>query len=50
MFSGYRGAVPSRGGVRLERLALLVSPRWESTRVVLESRGDAPKRLAWRSC
>lgn len=46
MFSGYRGAVPSRGGVRLERLALLVSPRWDSTRIVLESRGDDPKRLA----
>jgi hypothetical protein len=45
LFSGYRGALPSRGGVRLERLGLLVSPRWESTRVVLESRGTTPKRL-----
>lgn len=45
LFSGYRGALPSRGGVRLERLGLLVSPRWESTRVVLESRGAAPRRL-----
>ena len=46
LFSGYRGVLPARGGVRSERLALLVRPRWESTRLVLSSRSDRAKPLA----
>lgn len=46
LFSGYRGALPTRGSARTERLALLVKPRWESTRLVLQSRADHSKRLA----
>jgi hypothetical protein len=46
LFSGYRGVLPTRGGSRLERLALVVKQRYPSTRLVLESRGDASKRLA----
>lgn len=44
--SGYRAAIPARGGVRIQRLALLVRPRRESTRLVLKSRGDQTKPLA----
>jgi hypothetical protein len=44
--SGYRAAIPPRGGVRIERLALLVKPRYEATRLVLRSRSDASKPLA----
>jgi hypothetical protein len=43
--SGYRAAIPSRGGVRLERLALLVRTRHEATRLVLRSRSDPAKTL-----
>jgi hypothetical protein len=43
--SGYRAAIPSRGGMRLERLALLVRPRHEATRLMLRSRSDAAKAL-----
>jgi hypothetical protein len=46
VFSGYRGAIPSRGGARTDRLALLVRPRYEHTTLVLESRGASKKRLA----
>ena len=45
VFSGYRGAIPSRGGARTDRLALLVRPRYERTRLVLESRSASKKRL-----
>lgn len=44
--SGYRSAIPSRGGVRLQRLALLVRPERDATRLVLRSRGDRSKPLA----
>jgi hypothetical protein len=43
--SGYRTAIPSRGGVRIERLALLVRPRHDTTRLVLRSRSDPEKAL-----
>jgi hypothetical protein len=43
--SGYRTSVPPRGGVRLERLALLVRPRHEATRLVLRSRSEPTKPL-----
>jgi hypothetical protein len=43
--SGFRAAVPPRGGVRLERLALLVRPRHDSTRLILRSRSDDSKLL-----
>jgi hypothetical protein len=43
--SGYRAAIPPRGGARIERLALLVRPRHESTTLVLRSRSDADKPL-----
>jgi hypothetical protein len=46
VFSGYRGAIPSRGGARTDRLALLVRPRFERTSLVLESRSASKKRLA----
>jgi hypothetical protein len=38
MYSGYRSAIPTRGGARLERLAMLIRPRYATTRLVLESR------------
>src|SRR5205823_5302502 len=38
--SGYRAAIPARGGVRIERLALVVRPRLDATRLVLRSRND----------
>jgi len=44
--SGYRAAIPARGGVRVERLALLVRPRLDSTQLVLRSRNDKTKPLA----
>jgi hypothetical protein len=44
--SGYRAAIPPRGGARLERLALLVRSRFDDTRLVLRSRSDAAKPLA----
>jgi hypothetical protein len=44
--SGYRSAIPARGGVRLQRFALLVRPQHEATRLVLRSRGDRSKPLA----
>ena len=43
--SGYRAAIPVRGGARIERLALLVRPRHDATRLVLRSRGDSAKPL-----
>jgi hypothetical protein len=46
LFSGYRGALPARGGARLERLALLVRPRHERTTLVLKSRAAGAKPLA----
>jgi hypothetical protein len=44
--SGYRAAIPARGGVRVERLALVVRPRLDATRLVLRSRNDKTKPLA----
>ncbi len=46
LHSGFRAAIPSRGGVRTERLALLVRPQFESTTLVLNSRTDEPRPLA----
>jgi hypothetical protein len=43
--SGFRAAIPARGGVRIQRLALLVRPRREATQLVLRSRGDQAKPL-----
>jgi hypothetical protein len=43
--SGYRQAIPQRGGIRLERLALLVRPRHEETRLILRSRAETAKPL-----
>ncbi len=43
--SGFRAAIPARGGVRIQRFALLVRPRLEATRLVLRSRGDQAKPL-----
>jgi hypothetical protein len=44
--SGYRAAIPARGGVRMERLALVVRPRMDETRLALRSRNDKSKPLA----
>lgn len=43
--SGFRLALPTRGGVRLERLALLVRPRHPETRLLLRSRTETTKPL-----
>jgi len=43
--SGYRNPIPARGGVRIDRLALAVRPRYEATRLVLRSRTNAAKPL-----
>ena len=43
--SGYRSAIPSRGGMRLERLALLTKARHASTKLFLRSRTDVNKPL-----
>jgi hypothetical protein len=43
--SGYRLAIPARGGSRLERLALLVRPYHDQTRLLLRSRVEPEKPL-----
>jgi hypothetical protein len=43
--SGYRTPIPTRGGVRLERLALAVRPRYEATKLELRSRTGPAKPL-----
>jgi hypothetical protein len=43
--SGYRAPIPARGGVRVERLALAVRPRYEATKLELRSRTDPAKPL-----
>jgi hypothetical protein len=45
LHSGYRSPIPVRGGVRTERLALLVRPTFETTTLVLQARSTG-KRLA----
>ncbi len=44
--TGFRLPIPTRGSARTERLALLVRPRWPTTRLMLRSRSDAAKPLA----
>jgi hypothetical protein len=44
--SGYRSAIPAKGGIRMERLALLVRPRFDETKLALRSRTDTSKPLA----
>jgi hypothetical protein len=46
LHSGYRAAIPSRGGARTERLALLVRPQFEITTLALKSRSAQPRPLA----
>ena len=43
--SGFRLAIPARGSVRLERLALLVRPRHSETQLTLRSRSQPEKPL-----
>jgi hypothetical protein len=45
LLSGFRAPIPTRGGLRTERLALLVKPIWERTRLVLEARSTPGKPL-----
>ena len=45
LHSGYRLSIPTRGGVRTERLALVVRPRYEATRLSLQTRGENPRAL-----
>jgi hypothetical protein len=45
MYSGLRFAIPSRGGPRTERLALLMRPRTETTTLNLQTRGTTPRPL-----
>src|SRR5690606_26958108 len=46
LVSGYRNVLPAKAGRRTERLGLLVTPRYESTRLVIESRAKVPQPLA----
>jgi hypothetical protein len=46
IYSGYRAPIPARASARIERLALLVRPRTESTRLVLKARDNPEKPLA----
>jgi hypothetical protein len=46
LYSGYRAPIPSRGGTRVERLALLVKPRWAGTKLLLRARDNPDKPLA----
>ena len=46
LHSGFRAAIPSRGGVRMERLALLVKPQFEKTTLALHSRTGEERPLA----
>ncbi len=46
LHSGFRAAIPSRGGVRTERLALLVRPQFDSTTLSLVSRSNESRPLA----
>jgi hypothetical protein len=43
--SGYRNPIPARGGVRVERLAMAIRPRHETTRLLLRSRTNPDKPL-----
>jgi len=43
--SGYRNPIPARGGVRVDRLALAIRPRYEATRLLLRSRTNPAKPL-----
>jgi hypothetical protein len=45
MHSGYRAAIPTRGGVRTDRLALVVRPQFPATKLVLQSRTVPPHPL-----
>ncbi|MEX2174776.1 MAG: hypothetical protein WD872_10470 [Pirellulaceae bacterium] len=46
VYSGYRSAIPSRGGIRTERLGLLVKPQFAATSLKLLSRGAEPRPLS----
>jgi hypothetical protein len=46
LHSGFRAPLPTRGSARLERLAFLAKPRYESTRIVLTARTDPNRRLS----
>jgi hypothetical protein len=45
LVSGYRSPIPTKGGARTERLALLAAPRYASTRLVLRTRSKPPRPL-----
>lgn len=45
LYSGLRYAIPSRGGPRTERLALLMRPRNDSTTLHLQTRGNNSRPL-----
>jgi hypothetical protein len=45
LYSGYRAPIPSRAPARTERLALLVRPRYPSTRLLLRARDNPDKPL-----
>jgi hypothetical protein len=45
LHSGYRAALPARANSRVERLALLVKPRWHQTRLQLIARDNPNKPL-----
>jgi hypothetical protein len=46
MISGYRSAIPTRGGARTQRLALLIKPHYPATTLALRSRGDDARPLS----
>lgn len=45
LVSGYRAPIPTKGGARTERLALLAAPRYPATRLILRTRSKPPKPL-----
>lgn len=45
LVSGFRYAIPVKGGQRTERLALVVKPREAATKLRLQSRGQNPRPL-----
>ncbi len=46
MTSGYRSAIPTRGGIRTQRLALLIKPQYPATTLAFRSRGENSRPLS----
>jgi hypothetical protein len=46
MISGYRSAIPTRGGIRTQRLAILIKPHYPATTLAFRSRGENSRPLS----